>query len=213
VPPDTRQIGVQVNSQLWDEFREYVEQEYGAVRGNLSQELNAAIEAYISGSSEVDDSEVLERLARIEAKIDGDGGSPPSVSRDRVKNKKTEGNVSQTARRRRRIYQDIQAKTGDKGIVSDEELISSISEIAGGSRPTVSNYKERLQQHNEIHEHPLKDSWITDTEEWAVMVHSLRHQGVLSQTEYERHVSSLGTEEFQAAIRVSDEEARDPPEK
>lgn len=213
MPPETRQIGVEVSSQLWGKFREYVENEHGTVRGNLSQELNAAIEAHLGGSSEVDDSEVLERLARIEAKIDGEGEGPPSVSRDRVKNKKTQDNISQTASRRRRIYQDIQAKTGDKGIVSDEELISSISEIAGGSRPTVSNYKERLQQHNEIHEHPLKDSWITDTEEWAVMVHSLRHQGVLSQTEYERHVSNLGTEEFQTAIRVSDEENRDAPEK
>lgn len=68
--PERKRIGVEVDAQLWEEFRDDVKERKGRVSGVLSVELETAIRQYIydGGTASVE-----ERLSRIENKLDAVG--------------------------------------------------------------------------------------------------------------------------------------------
>lgn len=214
LPNDSRQIGATVDSELWEQFREHVEEEHGTVRGNLSRELNQALKHYLEGSGGNTESEILGRLERIEAAIAGEGGGAPLSPESGQKKKKTQDNMPVTERRKREIYQELQTKvaekSGAKTHIPEEEFRAVVGSHAGQSEPTVRQYKDLLRREDKIHPHPVKDGWLLDSEEWVNMVHSLRNQGALSRDDYELFVEQFGTEEFQNTLlsgqEVSDSE-------
>jgi len=78
--PDSVQPGTEVDAELWQRFRDAVEQRRGGVRGHLRTELESALRGYIDGE-EVAPAEVNRRLARIEAAVGveaTDGGTDTS---------------------------------------------------------------------------------------------------------------------------------------
>jgi len=44
-------IDVRVDSEIWNEFRNYVKQRYGTLYGHLGRETNRALEQYLIGVS------------------------------------------------------------------------------------------------------------------------------------------------------------------
>jgi len=82
---DTKRIGVEVDEQLWQEFREEVKRRKGRTSGVLASELENAIRQYIYTGEDRDTSDLLreieERTRRIENHVGGvnsDGGADTS---------------------------------------------------------------------------------------------------------------------------------------
>lgn len=76
--PDRTQPGVEIDAELWAQFRDEVERRRGGVRGHLRNELENALRGYIHGG-DATPADIDERLQRIEAAVGAagaDGGAP-----------------------------------------------------------------------------------------------------------------------------------------
>lgn len=75
-------IGVRVDEDLWAEFRQFVQDNHNRTRGVLSNELENAIEEYMTQERTTDQltriEEDVSRLKAIVAEAEGDGGTTPA---------------------------------------------------------------------------------------------------------------------------------------
>jgi len=74
---DREKVGVRVDAELWQEFRENVKERKGSVRGVLGDELDNAIRQYIRGGGDPELRRANKKLTRIENYFgiaDADGG-------------------------------------------------------------------------------------------------------------------------------------------
>jgi hypothetical protein len=143
------QPGVKVSETLWERFRQDVTKRRGTVHGNLSRELENAIEAYLDGSKGGDMTDELRRLREEVETIrgavleSGGSGGADSVS------KTTENRIDE-------IMADIRERADqlDSPRVREEDVEAAIERNAGASYKTIQRYKKLLQNQRAIFAHP-----------------------------------------------------------
>lgn len=143
------QPGVKVSLPLWERFREDVERRRGTVHGNLSHELENAIESYLDASKGGDVTDELRRIRELIEDLepvasDGESGSGgDSIS------KTTEDRIAD-------IMADIRDRADqlDSPRVREDDVEAAIERNAGTSYKTLQRYKQLLQNQRELFAHP-----------------------------------------------------------
>jgi len=157
------QPGARIDSQLWERFRQDVQERRGGTRGHLATELENAIENYLDASKGGDNND---RLRRLENSVEDIAASVEALS-EQVGQKKKHSSLSQTTKDRLRdIRAQINREAGDSDVVHQSVINKAIEDNAGSSEPTLKRYKEMLKQRRIVfeHPHPTKTSWFTEPE-------------------------------------------------
>ena len=185
---ESKQIGVQVNASLWEEFREDVAERKGGIHGHLRAEVERAFREYINASEGGD---THDRLKRIEGKLE-------DIHTDvqKVEEKKKDSELSQTTEQRvEDIENQIHEETGNSPKVHEEVVELAIRENAGSSDPTIRRYKELLKQDHVLFDHPTNDRrYFTDPEDYVKATNALRKAGKIDAKQYDNILSKYGKE-------------------
>jgi len=183
-------IGVQVDGQLWNQFRQDVKGRKGRIRGHLSAELERAIREYINASQGGD---THDRLTRIESTLEDIQDTLAESDR-----KKEDSDIGTTVEKRAdEIDAELDELTGGDVKVADDIVELAIEKHAGDSDPTLRKYKQRLKQRGRLFDHPSKsDHYFRDEQEWVVAVQQLRQNEAISQGRYAELVREYGEDEF-----------------
>ena len=199
---ESKQIGVQVNESLWQEFREDVAERKGGIHGHLRAEVERAFREYINASEGGD---THDRLKRIEGKLE----EVHTDLRDSEQNKKGSG-VSQTTEQRvADIEQQINEETGGSPKVHEEVVELAIRENAGSSDPTIRRYKELLKQDKLLFDHPVNDRrYYTDPSDYVKATNALRKAGKLDGKQYDEILNHYGEEWW---LAQQEEQTEDQP--
>lgn len=202
---DLRQIGPSVDADLWAEFRDFVHERNGGIKNYLRQELEHALRNHME-LSETGEGELHAKLLRQEM---GEFRDEILSRLDGVEKEKT--NRGQTVTERaEQIDAQLQADFG-AGPVSETALKTVITDVAGGSRPTIRQYRDILLGDGELYENPspkASKAFIYGDEEYVSMVHTLADSGAITQDQYEAAVDEIGEDRY--AEIISDRERTDP---
>lgn len=200
-------IGVQVDGQLWNQFRQDVKGRKGRIRGHLSAELERAIREYINASQGGD---THDRLTRIESTLEDIRATLSDAGQE-----KEDSDVGSTVEKRTdKIDAELDELTGEDVKVADEIVELAIEKHAGDSDPTLRKYKQRLQERDKLLEHPSKDDhWFRDPVEWVVAVQQLRQNEVISQERFAELVRGYGEDNFKRVYTEWKEQQSEPTER
>ena len=134
-----KQIGVKVNEELWQQFRQDVSDRKGRVHGHLKTEVETALREYIHASSGGD---THDRLRRLEGQMDRVVGLL-----ENNETKKENSDVgSRVEGKLEDIIQTVEREADGAPRVHDSVIEMAIEEHAGFSDPTIRQYKELLQK-------------------------------------------------------------------
>jgi len=198
---DTTQPGVRIDASVWDQFREDVEARKGGVRGHLKAELETALREYINASEGGD---THDRLTRIEGDIQN-----IATTLAEIQSKEKDSDVGSTVQDRAdEIEQFIRDETGKSPVVGDQVVEMAIKRIAGHSDPTLSQYKDILQERGSLYPHPKQSNkFVRDKQEFVVMTQQMGENSAIPQQRYREMVDYIGEDEF---VSVYDEWDTDP---
>jgi len=198
----SKQIGVQVNESLWEEFREDVAERKGGIHGHLRSEVEQAFREYINASEGGD---THDRLKRIEGKLE-----EVHTDLQNSKENKKGSDVSQTTEQRvADIEEQIDEETGSSPKVHEEVVELAIRENAGSSDPTIRRYKELLKQDELLFDHPLNDRrYFTDPSDYVKATNALRKAGKLDAKQYDEILTQYGEEWW---LAQQEEQTEDQP--
>jgi len=201
---NTTQIGTRLDESLWQEFREDVKRRKGAVRGHLKHELENALRAYLDGSAGGDTND---RLQRIETSL-----QDIQATLDEMDRKNKHSDVGKTVEKRAdKIEQMIEEQTGGGEFVGNKLVEMAIKEVAGGSPPTIKQYKQILQERRALFPHPTKDGkYVRDRQTWVQMTQQFRENGAISQDRYVELVDTIGRDQF---VTIYNEQVADEGER
>lgn len=177
IVPETTQIGVRIPQHEWDAFRAFVEENSGAIRGNLSVEVRRALEEYrrANGGGDTHDrlTRLEERSEKIDEKLDRllDALEAKNKKDDSVFSSSAEtdggatvanespGPNTKVSKRLNAIEAEITEKInpGEKSIPA-RVVERAIENHAGMSDPTIRTYTRKLQKRNVIFPNPRDDS-------------------------------------------------------
>lgn len=154
--PDREPKTVRVDPDVWDAFREQINDWDGENPGHTGYHVEQALSEYID----------RDRYARIEDKLDR---VVAHVSDSGGTHTHTSSRGSETVERARDIYRRVADNHGT--VVRDDDLVRAIEDIAGADDRTVEKYKDVLRRRNLTYEHPAQSSvWTTDRQKWVVWV-------------------------------------------
>jgi len=197
-----KQIGVKVNEQTWQEFRQDVRERHGGIRGHLKHEVEAALQEYIDASHGGD---VNDRLTRIEDQLDELTGA---VSEHEEK-EKDQSVGSRVEQRMGEVIDTIEKEVEGSPKVHEEVVEMAIREHAGKSDPTIRQYKRLLTDEAELFTHPVNDSlYFRDATDYTAAMNSLAKGGKFTSDEYREAVDRHGEEWWRQ--QLPDESGDDP---
>lgn len=169
---DTQQPGVEVDRELWEEFREEVNARRGGVRGHLKTELEGALRDYIDGGDPTPD-QINARLQRIEDAVGvagTDGGadlrSAPGERDTETAERESPGEkpARKAARSEKlsylsdRIREDVGgAVDHDIAEVPETKIADVVDEEYGFADETAAEYVADLIDRLGLVEHPTAD--------------------------------------------------------
>jgi len=184
------QIGVMVNSALWEQFRDDVQTRKGGIRGHLKTEVENALREYLNASEGGDTND---RLARIESDV-----QTILDTLDETEQKKKDSSVGGRVEDRLDSIKDyIENQSGGSPVVGEKLIESAIRETAGSSEPTMRQYKELLDRDGWYHPHPLNDDRVfVDEDRWVESVQVHRQDGDITKQRYQDLVTDYGVESF-----------------
>ena len=159
---NSQKIGPHIDEQVVAEFKEYIRDTQGKVRGNFSEAVENAMIEYMDN----------DRYMRIEDKLDtvleevqGEGGHSSSGG-------STHTHIQNgTKSRGTTIYKKCETiaseLTKTEGVVVQErELKSKIMEVSGSDDRTIEKHKKTLRSRGVMFKHPSSPIWFTDREEF-----------------------------------------------
>lgn len=198
----SKQIGVQVNESLWQQFREDVAERKGGIHGHLRSEVETALREYINASEGGD---THDRLTSIERKLE-----EVHTEVRESDEKKKDSDLSQTTEQRvADIADQIDDETGSSPKVHEEVVELAIRENAGSSDPTIRRYKELLKQDELLFDHPTNDRrYFTDPSDYVKATNALRKAGKLNAKQYSEILDNYGEEWW---LAQQEEQADDQP--
>lgn len=184
------QIGVQVNSSLWQEFRNDVQMRKGGIRGHLKTEVENALRAYLDASEGGDNND---RLARIESDVE-----TILATLEETEEKKKHSGVGKRVEDRLDSIKDyIENQSGGSPVVGKKLVEAAIADVAGSSDPTMRQYKQLLDRDGWYYEHPATDSRVfVDEDRWVEAVQAHRQDKDITRQRYEELVTDYGVDEF-----------------
>jgi hypothetical protein len=168
---DREKIGARVDAELWQEFREYVENRHGQTRGVLGRELENAIRNYIHyGPDRTLAEQVAEfndRLQRVEGALGTaptDGGSDTLDGDSHTHAPSTDpptekpASTAATEKKVRWLAHQLREQRNLSGTEAAEFPRSIIRDVVkseyGFRRDTAQRYVEELIDHFDLHDHP-----------------------------------------------------------
>lgn len=141
---------VKVDEGVANDFREYVQETKGQIRGELGRETENALREYMDN----------DRLTRVENRLDDipDEVAAAVVRELEAKKKNSadsssDGSDGPSTTTERRLN-EIASRLPPNTTVSAEMLETPIENVAGSSRDTIRKYKRLLQTHGHIIRHP-----------------------------------------------------------
>jgi len=177
---DTQQPGVEVDGELWEEFREEVRARRGGIRGHLKTELEAALREYIEGGDPTPD-QINARLQRIEDAVGvagTDGGADLRSAEPHTQTETAERDIpkekpaAKAARSQKLSYLTGRVREEEAGSV-DADIGKSlkaarITEIVdaeyGFAEETTEEYVEQIRERLGLVDHPTADPLLCTPE-------------------------------------------------
>lgn len=191
---DKTQPGVRINSTVWKQFRQDVQDRKGGINGYLGQEVENALTEYMNASHGGD---THDRLTEIEKEL----RDMRALLESGEQKQKDSGVSSTTENRLREIRNRIDEETNGSPKVHNEVVELAIRQIAGSSKPTIKRYKELLQDDNELFPHPANESmYFRDASNFTQAVNALRRGGKIRQSEYDSLVEQYGMEWWKSQL-------------
>jgi len=164
---DRVQPGTEVDSRLWQEFRNVIKERKGGIRGHLRKELETALRLYINDESEVSGVQVNRRLARIEAELGvagTDGGadtieqpehthapSETKVTEKPAANSPTDKKVAYLTHR---IRKEAGIPDGTPETMPRKVIVNVVKDEYGFRSDTAKRYVEQLIDGLGLQDHP-----------------------------------------------------------
>lgn len=192
------QPGVRVDADLWEAFRNFVQEQNGAVNGYLANEFENALRAYMDTSHGGD---THDRLVEIEQEL--------RELRTLVENEeqeKKDSDVSTTTERRLEDIRDtIDDETDGSPKVHEQVVELAIRKHAGGSDPTIRRYKELLLDDRELFQHPDNESlFFRDATDFVTATNALRKGGRITQETYDEVTEAYSEDWWLAQLPEND---------
>jgi len=181
------QVGARVDAQLWERFREDVQERKGQTRGVVGDELENAIREYLRDESRPVDRRVEKRLARIEEAVGAaptDGGvdtfdadehthapSRLDVTEKPPANDATDKKVAYLA-------ECVRERTGsdDPKELPRSLLVETVKDEYGFRSDTAKRYVEHLSDQFDLRDHPTADPLLVTDERYQELVEQERNQ-------------------------------------
>jgi hypothetical protein len=177
---DETQPGVEVDAELWAEFRAEVEARRGGVRGHLRNELETALREYIAGGQATGD-QINARLQRIEDAVGVAGTDGGADLRDAEMRARAEDDTEETGTKkpaktapRGDKLSDLigrlrERETGapDKEIqatLPEANIAEVVTEEYGFTEDTTAEYVEQIRERLGLVEHPDIDDLLCTPE-------------------------------------------------
>lgn len=161
---DRVQVGARVDSEVYEEFKQYVKDEAGASGGSIGRELERAMKDRMEAEDSL--STIQKQLDRIEAKQDelipdDTGGAPTSSSESLEREKLSDSNSSTETEgyggRTEKKIQAIAADLPDDTKVKEYVVEAAIEDNAGTSFKTIQKYKRLLHRRGYAIQHPVSE--------------------------------------------------------
>jgi len=155
-------FSVKVDDEVADNFRSFVKEHKGKIRGELGREVENALIEYMDNDRydriETNQEETHKKLNRILSAL-GDDADTHAHTAD----------VSPTTVSEKRDVIAAQLNERDTPVLSERVVVDTIEKIAGGDERTIRQYKDALRRSGEVFDHPSSDSsaWTTDREQFA----------------------------------------------
>lgn len=155
-------FSVKVDEEVADNFREFVHEKKGKIRGELGREVENAMMEYMDNDrlSRVEEGqkETHEMLNALMASL-GDSDSTHTHTAD----------VSPTTVSEKRDIIAAKLKDRDAPVMPERDVVQAIEDVAGGDERTIKQYKGSLRRSGNVYDHPSSDSeaWTTDDEQFA----------------------------------------------
>jgi hypothetical protein len=182
---DRVQIGVEVDREVWERYREWVDSKHGKTRGVLGDEVENALRKQIGEEITPGVARIESRLARIESEIgataaDGSGATvesdehthaPSRLDTDKkpAANAATEKKVAYLAE----CVRNSEVPNGSElAMVPRDTLVSVVKDEYGFRSDTAKRYVESLIDHFDLKDHPHNDK---------ILVSEDRHTEILRQ--------------------------------
>jgi len=172
---DRQKVGVYVDAELWERFRDNVEERKGQVRGVLGDEVENALREYLRTDSTPTEERIEKRLARIEQAVGAagtDGGTDtrsaadthtrePSVTEKPPANAATEKKIAYLAHRFREAND---FDPSEAAMVPRRMLRELVKDEYGFRRDTARRYVGELIDRFDLRDHPDPDADTLVTE-------------------------------------------------
>ena len=186
-----KQIGVKVDKQLWQQFRQDVSDRKGRVHGHLKTEVETALSEYIHASRGGDTHDRLRRLENQMDKVVGllEDGTPKKENSDvgsRVESKLED------------IIETVSKEADGAPRVHDSVIEMAIETHAGYSDPTIKQYKELLHKRKEAFEDPRPGNnyHYLDAPTYCSAVNQSLQEGTISKDKYVEIVENTYTRDW-----------------
>jgi len=175
---DREKVGVRVDANLWQQFRQNVEDRHGYTRGVLGKEVDAALRQYLNEGAHPELQRANAKLTRIENALgvaDADGGTDtlgaqshthapaaPTVTDKPAANTATDKKVEYLAHCV--LEKEVQGEDELRS-VPRSSLIEVVKEEYGFRSDTAKRYVERLVEYFDLLTHPHNsDLYVTEAE-------------------------------------------------
>ena len=183
---DREKIGPRIDTQLWQEFRNDVQERKGQTRGVLGDELENAIREYLRDEDRPIDRRIENRLSRIEQALGvgpTDGGTDtlgasehthaPSrldVAEKPAANAATDKKVAYLAK----TIRDEHA--GEFNEIPRTVLVETVKDEYGFRSDTAKRYVEQLVDHFDLFDHPVADGVLVTQERREELIEQQKEQ-------------------------------------
>jgi len=163
---DRRKLNCRVDEDVISDFREYVHDAHGKVRGELGREVENALREYMDH----------DRYARIEAEQDETNDKLDAVLAALADDGSHTHTASASPQTQTDKAQQIAALIREENnvVFPTDDVEDAIRTIAGASDRTLRDYKQLLKRDGHVYEHPNSDShvWTIDAERFVMWAES-----------------------------------------
>ena len=167
---DRRKLNTRVDEDVISDFREFVHEKKGKVRGEMGREVERALIEYMD----------RDRYARIEEEqraMNDKLDAALAALAESGEHTHMERATPQTQTEKAEQIAAIINERNDT-VFPTEDVEDAIREVAGASDRTLRDYKRLLKKRGHCYEHPNSDSevWTVDPDEFALWADSHMEQ-------------------------------------
>ena len=159
-------LNVRVDEEVISDFRDFVHDAHGKVRGKMGREVENALREYMDH----------DRYARIEENQEQTKRQLDAVLSTLAENDAHTHTVPASPQTQPQKAEQIAAviRENNNTVFPAEDVEEAIRQVAGGSDRTMRDYKRLLKKAGHCYEHPNSNSkvWTTDSEEFAMWADS-----------------------------------------